>query len=74
MHHDTNSTSFSNPGPEARLNRIEENVAFTEKSVEDLSSEIADLNRRMQQLTKRLAALEDRLAKALEPDEPDAEA
>ncbi len=71
MHHDTNSTSGPPPTPSDRLNRIEENLSFTDKAVEDLSAEIADLNRRMQQLTKRLLALEERLTKANESDEPD---
>lgn len=51
------------PTDRSRLDRLEEGLAFTERAVEQLSTEIADINRRVQAITKRLAAIELRLAK-----------
>ena len=59
----------STDGDGARFERIEENLAFAERSVEQLSEEIADMNRRVQNLVKRLETMEERLEKALEPPE-----
>jgi uncharacterized coiled-coil protein SlyX len=47
----------------ARLDRVEESLAFTERAVEQLSTEIADMNRRVQALTRRIALIEQRLEK-----------
>ncbi len=47
----------------ARLDRLEESLAFTERAVEQLSTEIADINRRVQVITRRLAQIEQRLDK-----------
>lgn len=58
--------------PPDRLDRIEEALAFTDRTTEQLSEEIAALNKAMRDLTRRMAALEDRLGKALEkPPESD---
>lgn len=50
---------------DGRLMRLEEHVAFTEHTVEQLSQEIIDLNKRLAETTRRLALLESRLGKVL---------
>jgi len=56
-------------GDPLRVTRLEENAAFTERTIESLSSEIAELNRRMKQLTDRLASMEQRIVKMMEEPE-----
>jgi prefoldin subunit 5 len=59
----------STPDPSARLDRMEESLGYTDRTVEQLSAEIADLNKRLQTVTKRLAALEAGLTKLQQPEE-----
>ena len=68
MQHDQQS-----PEPdEQRVVRLEEHVAHTERTIEELSGEIAELNRRMRHLADRLASMEQRVRAIAEPkpDEP----
>ncbi len=53
-----------------RLDRVEEGLAFTERAVEQLSTEIADINRRVQLVTRRLALIEQRLEKPQGDQDP----
>jgi uncharacterized coiled-coil protein SlyX len=50
----------------ARLERVEEGLAFTERTVEQLSAEMAELHRRVRDLGRKLAAMEERLGKVVE--------
>lgn len=52
--------------PDPRLTRLEEHAAFTEHTVDQLSTEIAELNKRLAELAKKMHGLEDRLGKVLE--------
>lgn len=64
------------PTPDAnahRLTTLEEHAAFTERTVEQLSSEVAELGKRIHTLAARVEALEARLRKALEPPAEDAD-
>lgn len=54
--------SQDHPDPQ-RLIRIEEQAAFVERAVEQLSEEIAQLNRRVLALTRRLDGLDHRLSR-----------
>lgn len=56
--------------PPDRLARVEENLAFTEHNVDQLSEEIRALGQRMQETLRRIDAIEQRLGKALEKLEP----
>ena len=60
------------PGADERIGRLEESLAFTERTVEQLSGEIAEMNWRLQAMGKRLAALEERLTKLAETPEEEA--
>lgn len=60
------------PNPaDPRLTRLEEHAAFTEHTVDQLSTEIAALNKRLLELTKKMATLEARLTKLLEEPQQD---
>lgn len=71
----TNPQSPAPPSPQAppdpRLTRLEEHAAFTEHTVDQLSTEIAALNKRLLELTKKMATLESRLSKFLEEPQQD---
>jgi prefoldin subunit 5 len=53
---------------EQHLIRIEEQAAFVERAVEQLSHETANINSRLQSLTKRIQAIEHRLGRIIAPD------
>lgn len=56
-------------GPEdhaRRLQLLEEQASFAERTVEQLSAEIAAINRRAYTLEKQLAGMEDRLRRLSE--------
>lgn len=59
-----------NVPPTDRLNRVEENLAFAEHSVDQLSDEIRVLTKRLHDTIRRLDAIEQRLGKVLEKIEP----
>ena len=59
----------STPNPSDRLDRVEESLGYTDRTVEQLSAEIADMNKRMQAMGKRLAAIEAGLQKLKETGE-----
>jgi uncharacterized coiled-coil protein SlyX len=44
-----------------RVVRLEEHVAHTERTIEELSGEIAELNRRLHGLAERLGRMEHRV-------------
>lgn len=67
------SDRSSTPNPSERLDRVEESLGYTDRTVEQLSAEIADMNKRMQALTKRLAVLEAGLEKMKETGEEEEE-
>lgn len=52
-----------------RVTALEEHAAFSERTIEHLSTEIAELNRRCRVLSDRLALLEQRLGSLLDDDD-----
>lgn len=51
-------------GTTDRLNRLEENAAFTERRCDLLGEEIAELSKRLDLALRRVATLEERLERA----------
>jgi len=53
-------------GAQDQLLRLEEAVAFNERTVEELNKQIVDLYQKMEQLSGRIVALESRIREMLE--------
>jgi uncharacterized coiled-coil protein SlyX len=66
MNPDPSDPNSPVPPDDPRLTRLEEHAAFTEHTVEQLSTEIAELNRRLAETARRIQALEDRLTRLVE--------
>lgn len=58
-----------NHQPPDDLSRVQESLAFTERTVEQLSGEIAELNRRLAEMQARVLRLERRLDRVESPPE-----
>ena len=54
-----------------RMNRIEESVAFAERTVEELSEQVAALGRAIERMLKRVEAIESRLGRVESAGEED---
>lgn len=54
---------------EERLERLEENLTFVERSTEESLAQIVDLDRRLRALVERVARIEGRLTSLANPYE-----
>ncbi len=63
-----------NQSGEKPLLRLEEAVAFNERTIDELNKQVVDLHQKLERLSGRIIALETRVAEMLEePTGPNAE-
>ena len=65
---DGQKNSESRGEKDARIERVEEALAFAERTIDQLSGEIADMNKRIAAMGKKIAGLEERIGKMGEGD------